>query len=123
MSTGLSAEQQVPPQMEQSNLYEGGDHEDAKIKKVNIEECKKEVIEECRTPTWSGNKIPIIQNCPPTPRKKRRPLATFSPRVMKRSSTTGFNYVVKPEEVESFFQSMIELTRVNKEKYLKVPSE
>ncbi|XP_027348244.1 cyclin-dependent protein kinase inhibitor SMR1-like [Abrus precatorius] len=109
MSTGS-----VPTQMEESSVskHEEG-KEDAKMKKVVQAQEVTEELEECKTPTWSGNKIPLIHNCPPAPGKKRRPMPPFPSR-MKRSSTTGFNYVVKPDEVESFFQSMFELTRVNK---------
>ena len=87
---------------------EGGG--DAKRKMV----LEEEVAEECKTPTWQGNMIPAIEKCPPAPRKKRRTVPPFSSH-MKRSSATELNFVgVRHEEVESFFQSMFELTRVNK---------
>nr|KYP68615.1 hypothetical protein KK1_022248 [Cajanus cajan] len=73
-----------------------------------------EGIEECKTPTCSSNKIPMIQKCPLAPRKKRsRSIPQFSS-CMKRSSSSDLNHVIRHDEVESFFQSMFELTRVNK---------
>ncbi|OIW08529.1 hypothetical protein TanjilG_03205 [Lupinus angustifolius] len=68
-----------------------------------------EVVEECKTPTGSRNKIPIIQTCPHAPRKKRK----FSS-LMKRSSATNLNFLVRDEEVELFFKSMFSITRVPK---------
>ncbi|TKY67138.1 hypothetical protein E2542_SST10030 [Spatholobus suberectus] len=112
MSTG-STEQQIPPQVEGSSVSKQEGEGDATIRVVIAQEGIEE-LEECKTPTWSGNKIPIIQNCPPAPRKKRRPMPQFSSRMKRSSSSTGLNYLVRHEEVESFFQSMFELTRVNK---------
>ncbi|KAL5056216.1 hypothetical protein RYX36_036898 [Vicia faba] len=73
-----------------------------------------EDFEECKTPTCSRNKIPVLQNCPQAPRKKRK-VSTFSSHsrtVMKRSAATELKYVVKDEEVECFFQSTFQLTKV-----------
>ncbi|RDY12931.1 hypothetical protein CR513_02212, partial [Mucuna pruriens] len=104
---------QIPPQVGESSVSkqeEGGGN--AKIRVVIAQEGVEE-LEECKTPTCSANKIPIIQKCPPAPRKKRRPMPHFSSQ-MKRSSSNGFNYLARHDEVESFFQSMFELTRVSK---------
>ncbi|KAE9616719.1 hypothetical protein Lalb_Chr03g0027791 [Lupinus albus] len=68
-----------------------------------------EVVEECKTPTGSRNKIPIIQTCPNAPRKKRK---YFS--LMKRSTATNLNFLEREDEVELFFKSMFPLTRVPK---------
>ncbi|BAT90487.1 hypothetical protein LR48_Vigan08g144900 [Vigna angularis] len=72
-------------------------------------------FEECKTPTSSSNKIPTIETCPPAPRKRRRlQMQQFSSSI-KRSSSNALNYVVRhDQEVESFFQSTFELSRVNK---------
>ncbi|CAL0304046.1 unnamed protein product [Lupinus luteus] len=68
-----------------------------------------EVVEECKTPTGSRNKIPIIQTCPHAPRKKR----VYSS-LMKRSSATKLNLLVRDEEVEFFSLSVFPFTRVTK---------
>jgi len=103
----------LPPQLQDSSL--GGS--DAMILRVVVaKEASVQELEECKTPTSSSNKIPIIQKCPPAPRKKRRlqQRVPFSSST-KRSSSNGLSFVVRhDEEVESFFQSMFELARVNK---------
>ncbi|WVZ02360.1 hypothetical protein V8G54_023166 [Vigna mungo] len=72
-------------------------------------------LEECKTPTSSTNKIPIIQTCPPAPRKRRRLQMQHFSSTIKTSSSNAFNFVVShDQEVESFFQSTFELPRVNK---------
>lgn len=123
MSTGSITEQLVPPEMEESSniipKQEEEGEEDANMKLIQItqevmEEVQEEELEECKTPTWSSNKVPVIQNCPPAPRKKRRSVPPISSLRTKRSSATELRYAVKPEEVESFFLSMFELTKVNK---------
>lgn len=113
MSTG-STEQQILPQVGESSVAkkEGEEEGNAKIRVVVAQEGIEE-LQECKTPTCSSNKIPIIQTCPLAPSKKRRAVPPFSSR-MKRSSSSGLKKLVRHEEVESFFQSMFELTRVNK---------
>lgn len=108
---GSTTEQPIPPQVEEESSVckQEEEGEDAKIRVVIAQEG----IEECKTPTGSGYKIPIVQKCPLAPRKKRRPVPPFSSQ-MKTSSSSGLSYVVRHEEVETFFQSMFELTRVNK---------
>ncbi|KAL4326695.1 hypothetical protein AHAS_Ahas13G0025800 [Arachis hypogaea] len=126
---------QDPSPMEESSVIRmrggGGRGEgDSKRKKV-LEEEVVVVVEELeeeegfKTPTWQWNKIPKIENCPNAPRKKRR----RSSQHMKRSSSSSssqeieFNFGVMikhdDEEVESFFQSMFELSRVNNNKRCK----
>ncbi|XP_022756639.1 cyclin-dependent protein kinase inhibitor SMR2-like [Durio zibethinus] len=56
--------------------------------------------EECKTPTSSDHKIPTIQSCPPTPKKKVR--ANFHKRKL---SELQFFETTRSEEVESFFRS------------------
>lgn len=92
--------------------------EEAKItKQIQAQEVViiMEEFEECKTPTCPRNKIPLLQNCPPAPRKKRKVLPFSSrSRIMKRSSAaTELKYVVKDEEVECLFQSMFHLTKVS----------
>ncbi|CAJ1979213.1 unnamed protein product [Sphenostylis stenocarpa] len=116
MSSG-STQHQVPPQLEDSSISkQEGSVGDAKILKVIVaQEGNGEELEDCKTPTSSGNRIPIIQKCPPAPRKKRRLQKSPFFSSIKRSSLNGFSHVVRhDEEVESFFQSMFELARVKK---------
>ncbi|KHN38693.1 hypothetical protein D0Y65_030204 [Glycine soja] len=113
---GSTTEQPIPPQVEEESSVckQEEEGEDAKIRVVIAQEGIEE-FEECKTPTGSGYKIPIVKKCPLAPRKKRikRAMPPFSSRV-KRSSSSGLSYLLRHEEVESFFQSMFELTRVNK---------
>ncbi|KAL2328533.1 hypothetical protein Fmac_021960 [Flemingia macrophylla] len=112
MSIG-SIEQQIPPQVEEeSSSVSKKEVEGANIIRVDIAQEGIEELEECKTPTCSSNKIPMIQKCPSASRKRRRPMQPFS-LCMKRSSSTGLTYVVWNEEVESLFRSMFhEFTRV-----------
>ncbi|CAL5212201.1 unnamed protein product [Lathyrus oleraceus] len=93
--------------------------EDAKFtKQIQAQEVViiMEEFEECKTPKCSRNKIPVLQNCPPAPIKKRKvsPFTSQRSRItMKRSAAaTELKYVVKDEEVDCFFQSMFHLTKV-----------
>ncbi|OIW05838.1 hypothetical protein TanjilG_23624 [Lupinus angustifolius] len=79
------------------------------LTKLKLNEGEEEVVEEFKTPTRLRNKIPSIQTFPPAPRKKR----TFS-LFMKRSSASDLSLFVRDEEVEPFFLSMFELSRVHK---------
>ncbi|XVF46799.1 hypothetical protein PTKIN_Ptkin03bG0057400 [Pterospermum kingtungense] len=73
-----------------------GEEEDVASKK----DAKDQEEEECKTPTSSDHKIPIIQSCPPTPRKKVRG------NLHKRKlSELEFFEATRSEEVESFFRS------------------
>ncbi|KAJ7947903.1 cyclin-dependent protein kinase inhibitor SMR2-like isoform X2 [Quillaja saponaria] len=51
------------------------DH-DGKKKKKKIQE-RNDNVEYCGTPTYSCNKIPAIQSCPPTPRKQATVAGNF----------------------------------------------
>ncbi|KAE9593162.1 hypothetical protein Lal_00028730 [Lupinus albus] len=79
------------------------------LAKLKLNQGEEHVVEECKTPTRSRNKIPSIQTFPPAPRKKR----TFS-LLMTRSSASDLSLFVRDEEVEPFFLSMFELARVHK---------
>ncbi|XP_021278922.1 cyclin-dependent protein kinase inhibitor SMR2 [Herrania umbratica] len=69
---------------------------------------RKDVEEECKTPTSSDHKIPTIQSCPPTPKKK------VGPNSRKRKlSELQFFETTRSEEVESFFRSKSEPSTVN----------
>ncbi|XVF69044.1 hypothetical protein PTKIN_Ptkin11bG0049700 [Pterospermum kingtungense] len=57
--------------------------------------------EECKTPCSSDHKIPTIESCPPTPRKKLR-VINFHKR---KFSELQFFETTRSEEVESFFRS------------------
>lgn len=63
--------------------------------------------EDCKTPTSSDHKIPTIQSCPTTPRKKVQ--VSFHKRKMHELL---FFEATGREEVESFFRSNSELFRV-----------
>lgn len=110
LSTRGLAKQQVPHQMEESSIIPKQEEEDENITKTIQAQEVMEELEECKTPT--SNKIPVIKNCPPAPRKKRRSSFSSHSIMIKRSSATELKYVVKPKEVDSFFQSMFELTKV-----------
>lgn len=53
---------------------------------------------ECRTPVSEDHKIPAVQSCPPTPRKRARPVSS-------RKRKLHFFESSGREEVELFFQS------------------
>lgn len=110
MTTTWSAEKQGASQGEREG--------DMKLKLIIPPEKEMEDVEECKTPTWLGNKIPSTLKCPPAPRKKRLPAAApnSSSHMMRRSSASEMSFFeeVMPEEIEMFFQSMNESARVNK---------
>ncbi|KAJ7012229.1 hypothetical protein NC653_002330 [Populus alba x Populus x berolinensis] len=69
--------------------------------------------EDCRTPTSSDHKIPTIQSCPPTPRKKVQVFA-------HKRKTPEFFETTNKDEVESFFRSSFEIpSRVNQSRPMK----
>lgn len=78
--------------------------DDGKAAIQESEEC-----EECKTPTAIEHKIPNIQSCPPTPRKK----VQSSSYKRKRSEVPFFEDTGR-EEVECFFISS-ELSKVELE--------
>ncbi|KAE8734849.1 hypothetical protein F3Y22_tig00000715pilonHSYRG00374 [Hibiscus syriacus] len=74
------------------------------IEKDGIEEEERGLAareEECKTPTSSDHKIPTIQSCPPTPKKKVR--SKFA--LKRKLSEVQFFETTRREEVESFFRS------------------
>ncbi|EOY33656.1 hypothetical protein QUC31_018842 [Theobroma cacao] len=79
----------------------GGGEEEAVASRKDVEEV-------CKTPTSSDHKIPTIQSCPPTPKKK------VGPNSHKRKlSESQFFETTRSEEVESFFRSNSEPVTVN----------
>lgn len=54
----------------------------------------------CRTPTSRESKIPMLQSCPPAPRKRRRVISC-----KRNLSETQFFEIVHRKEIESFFNS------------------
>ncbi|KAK4857375.1 hypothetical protein QYF36_027328 [Acer negundo] len=59
----------------------------------------------CKTPTSSENKIPTIQSCPPTPRKKVLQVFSHDRKRKKPDLDHDFFEATGREEVESFFTS------------------
>nr|DAD28630.1 TPA_asm: hypothetical protein HUJ06_030098 [Nelumbo nucifera] len=57
---------------------------------------------ECSTPTSEESKIPIIQSCPPAPRKPRK--VVLCKRKFSEKKLQFFRFV-SHDEVESFFKS------------------
>ncbi|XP_022730285.1 cyclin-dependent protein kinase inhibitor SMR2-like [Durio zibethinus] len=90
-------------QQQEQKEEEGGGHE--KDGKGGGEEeegasSRKDGEEECKTPTSSDHKIPTIQSCPPTPKKKVRVNSH-----KRKLSELQFFETTRSEEVESFFRS------------------
>ncbi|KAB2080775.1 hypothetical protein ERO13_A05G084500v2 [Gossypium hirsutum] len=86
-------EQQQKERLEKDVVKEGG-----LAWREGIEEEEKE---ECKTPTSSDHKIPTIQSCPPTPKKKVRVSMVHK----RKLSELHFFETTRREEVESFFRS------------------
>ncbi|KAK2643484.1 hypothetical protein Ddye_025247 [Dipteronia dyeriana] len=59
----------------------------------------------CKTPTSSENKIPTIQSCPPTPRKKAVQVFSHDRKRKKPDHDHEFFEATGREEVESYFTS------------------
>ncbi|CAK9316997.1 unnamed protein product [Citrullus colocynthis] len=68
-----------------------GDHGGVIIQKDRIDD---EVLC-CRTPTSAENKIPAVVQCPPAPRKRKRP-----PSCRRRLMELEFVEIVNREEIE-----------------------
>ncbi|EEF38683.1 conserved hypothetical protein [Ricinus communis] len=64
--------------------------------------------EECKTPTSSDHKIPSIQTCPPTPRKKAHKSFLHK----RKLPELEFFEASNKDEVDSFFRSNFEMSRV-----------
>ncbi|BFG34561.1 hypothetical protein CerSpe_208350 [Prunus speciosa] len=74
-----------------------------KEKDDNSEPIIRKEVDDCRTPTSRDHKIPTIQSCPTTPRKKGQAF------VLKRKlAVFDFFESTGREEVESFFRSCFE---------------
>ncbi|KAG6573862.1 hypothetical protein SDJN03_27749, partial [Cucurbita argyrosperma subsp. sororia] len=57
----------------------------------------------CRTPTSAENKIPALLQCPPAPRKRKRP-----PSCRRRLMELEFVQIVNREEIEPYLNSSFE---------------
>ncbi|XP_022945469.1 cyclin-dependent protein kinase inhibitor SMR1-like [Cucurbita moschata] len=82
------------------------DHSDT-IQKQSIDTTATASAEEeelcCRTPTSSENKIPALLQCPPAPRKRKRP-----PSCRRRLMELEFVQIVNREEIEPYLNSSFE---------------
>ncbi|XVF05284.1 hypothetical protein REPUB_Repub05bG0158600 [Reevesia pubescens] len=101
-------EQQQQKEEEEEGLQKDGEKEEEEEKETVASRKLDDEEEECKTPTSSEYKIPSIQSCPPTPRKKVR--LNFHKR---KFSELQFFETTRNEEVESFFQSNSEPFAVN----------
>ncbi|KAK7272192.1 hypothetical protein RJT34_28639 [Clitoria ternatea] len=113
MDTGSSEKKQGIPHTE-AVKSEGKHGEEDVMPKLMIkakEVMEDEETEECKTPTWSGNQIPTMLQCPPAPKKS--PL----PPLLHHREFTFFEHI-SPGEVEEFFQSLYEFRRINQAKRL-----
>ncbi|XP_022968197.1 cyclin-dependent protein kinase inhibitor SMR1-like [Cucurbita maxima] len=57
----------------------------------------------CRTPTSAENKIPALLQCPPAPRKRKRP-----PSCRRRLMELEFVQIVNREDIEPYLNSSFE---------------
>ncbi|KAF9595044.1 hypothetical protein IFM89_036372 [Coptis chinensis] len=73
--------------------------EDGEVIQLSVDD------DECRTPTSSEYKIPMILSCPPAPRKRRKVVLC-----KRKLSEIQFFEVVGRDEVESFFKSSFEFS-------------
>lgn len=89
-------EQQQKERLEKDVVEEGG----GLAWREGVEEGEEEK-EECKTPSSSDHKIPTIQSCPPTPKKKVRASMVHK----RKLSELHFFETTGREEVESFFRS------------------
>ncbi|KAK8641381.1 hypothetical protein V6N13_010789 [Hibiscus sabdariffa] len=88
---------------DEGRLEKGGveEEEERGLAPREAVEEEEEEEEECKTPTWSDQKIPSTRSCPPTPKKKAR--AKFA--LKRKLSELHFFETTRREEVESFFRS------------------
>ncbi|XWS52953.1 hypothetical protein CRYUN_Cryun11dG0116000 [Craigia yunnanensis] len=92
----IEQQRQQEEEKEEQGLEKDGEKEEEEgvTSRKDVEE------EECKTPTSSDHKIPTIQSCPPTPKKKVR--VNF---LKRKLSESQFFETTRSEEVESFFRS------------------
>jgi hypothetical protein len=92
----------------QQSVSQGHEQEEGELENIQVDDQ-----EECKTPTSSNHKIPAIQSCPPTPRKK---VQVFE----HKRKLPEFFETTNNDEVESFFRSSFEIsTRVNESRPMK----
>lgn len=96
-------QQQRKQDEEDEEKEEGIEKDDDEEEEVTVTSRKldddEDEGEECKTPSSRDHKIPVIQSCPPTPRKK--PMM----RMKRKLSELQFFETTRSEEVESFFGS------------------
>ncbi|XP_050213513.1 cyclin-dependent protein kinase inhibitor SMR2 [Mercurialis annua] len=64
--------QEFASQHHEENQEDGDDHhQEQEQKQDHNQEKQQQEEEECKTPTSSDHKIPKVQSCPPTPKKKK----------------------------------------------------
>ncbi|KAM7522442.1 hypothetical protein LguiA_012344 [Lonicera macranthoides] len=68
--------------------------------------------EECRTPTSDDHKIPAVEICPGAPRKEREVLPRLHKRKVSPTDELEFFEIKGHDELESFFRSCFEDSRV-----------
>uniref|UniRef100_A0A5B7BFS7 Putative cyclin-dependent protein kinase inhibitor SMR2 n=1 Tax=Davidia involucrata TaxID=16924 RepID=A0A5B7BFS7_DAVIN len=73
---------------------------------VVVESPADDYGEWCGTPTSRRHKIPTIQSCPPAPRKQAAKVLLHKRKLPKLQ----FFEIIGGEEVDSFFQSFVELS-------------
>ncbi|KAA0034681.1 cyclin-dependent protein kinase inhibitor SMR1-like [Cucumis melo var. makuwa] len=80
----------------------GGDRGGVIIQKDRIDKGEDGGAEElcCRTPTSAENKIPAVVQCPPAPRKRKRP-----PSCRRRLMELEFVEIVHRDEIEPYLNA------------------
>ncbi|KAG6760656.1 hypothetical protein POTOM_033831 [Populus tomentosa] len=92
----------------QQSVSQGQEQEEGELENIQVDDQ-----EECKTPTSGDHKIPAVQSCPPTPRKK---MQVFE----QKRKLPEFFETTNNDEVESFFRSSFEIsTRVNESRPMK----
>ncbi|XP_002523743.2 cyclin-dependent protein kinase inhibitor SMR2 [Ricinus communis] len=107
----LASRQEQEKEQEQED---GDDDHELQVHEVPSEDHHQhqhhhqEEEEECKTPTSSDHKIPSIQTCPPTPRKKAHKSFLHK----RKLPELEFFEASNKDEVDSFFRSNFEMSRV-----------
>ncbi|KGN52223.1 cyclin-dependent protein kinase inhibitor SMR1 [Cucumis sativus] len=92
---------QIPPPTTSTSVMAGGDHGGVIIQKDRVDEEDGGAEElSCRTPTSAENKIPAVEQCPPAPRKRKRP-----PSCRRRLMELEFVEIVHRDEIEPYLNS------------------
>ncbi|KAJ4724993.1 Cyclin-dependent protein kinase [Melia azedarach] len=94
-------------QINQPKLKPSSENQKGEVSEVTLAESDVD-YEDCKTPSSDDHKIPTIQSCPPTPRKKVQ-VSNF---LKRKIPEILFFEATKRGEVESFFRSNSELFKV-----------